>query len=58
MKHESESFTLYCGDSNDVLPTLEDNYKTTGLLADPPYGLGESNGNKHKSRSMVAKAIN
>lgn len=31
---------LYLGDCMDVLPTLDCGYEETGLLTDPPYGIG------------------
>lgn len=34
--------TLYLGDCLQILPTLHDNYDTTALLTDPPYGIGIS----------------
>lgn len=45
--------TLILGDSKYVLPTIEDAYDTTGLLMDPPYGIGE-NHKKVASRGKCA----
>jgi DNA modification methylase len=45
---------LYCGDCLDVLPLLP---KADLVIADPPYGIGESN-TKAASRGKLAAAIN
>ena len=40
--------TLYRGDCMDILPTLD---KVDAVVTDPPYGIGESGGNKARYRS-------
>lgn len=45
--------TLYCGDCMEVLPTLP---KADLVIADPPYGIGESN-SKAASRGKLAAPI-
>jgi DNA modification methylase len=43
--------TLYCADMMDVLPTLP---KADLVIADPPYGIGESNVKAASRRKLAA----
>jgi len=45
MKVELENATLYLGDCMDILPTLD---KVDAVITDPPYGIGESGGEKNR----------
>ena len=47
---------LYLGDCIEIMPTLADNFEITGLLTDPPYGLGETN-ERALSRAKLATPI-
>tara|TARA_Y100000310_G_scaffold323954_1_gene385133 strand:+ start:5584 stop:6270 length:687 start_codon:yes stop_codon:yes gene_type:complete len=48
--YEDDYCTIYHGDCRDVLPTLS---VADLVIADPPYGIGESN-EKNKTRSSLA----
>lgn len=45
--YEEPGITIYCGDCRAILPHLP---QFDLCIADPPYGLGESNVKKHASR--------
>jgi DNA modification methylase len=44
---------LYLGDCLEIMPMLADAWETTGLLTDPPYGIGETN-KQNLSRGKLA----
>jgi DNA modification methylase len=48
MKVEIGNATLYLGDCMDILPTLP---KVDAVITDPPYGIGESGGEKRRVRA-------
>ena len=48
--YKDDSMTIYCGRSEDIVPTLGD---FDLLLTDPPYGLGES-WRKQRNRRQAA----
>lgn len=48
MKVEIGNATLYLGDCMDILPTLD---KVDAVITDPPYGIGESGGEKNRIRN-------
>ncbi len=45
--YQDESVTIYNADCREVLPTLD---KVDLVLTDPPYGIGEDGGEKHRYR--------
>jgi len=45
MKVQIGDATLYLGDCMDILPTLD---KVDAVITDPPYGIGESGGEKNR----------
>lgn len=47
MKVQIGDATLYLGDCMDILPTLD---KVDAVITDPPYGIGESGGEKNRVR--------
>lgn len=54
IEHLAEGVTLYLGDCREILPTLG---KVDAVVTDPPYGLDESNRNKHLSRGKLARPV-
>lgn len=55
MKEQFDNITLYNADCMDILQDLPD--KSFDLaIVDPPYGIGEGNILKNKSRGVIARS--
>lgn len=51
--YQADGVTIYCGDNRALLPLMDN---ADLLLTDPPYGIGEGNAARIKSRSNLAKS--